>query len=125
MHAAHDPTETTAAARAAFLSKFELQVDPDGILPEGERQRRAEHAKKAYFARLALRSARARGRKNSRKSETAESKSAVAATGGISDGASSLMPPVAATVDLLSAVSLFLEFLRPRARADLNAKRAK
>ncbi len=55
-----DPSAHTAPARAAFMDRFELQVDPDGVLPEAERRRRAEHAKKAYFTRLALASARAR-----------------------------------------------------------------
>ena len=59
-HAAHDPRETTANARAAFLQRFERDVDPEGVLPEDERRRRAAYARKAYFARLALRSARAR-----------------------------------------------------------------
>jgi hypothetical protein len=36
------------------------EVDPDRELPEAERFRRAEHAKKAYFTRLALKSAQAR-----------------------------------------------------------------
>ena len=56
----HDARILTAQARAAFLHRFEREVDPDGTLPEEERQRRAEHARKAYFARLALASARAR-----------------------------------------------------------------
>jgi hypothetical protein len=56
----HDPRILTASARAAFLAKFEREADPDGTLPEEERRRRAEHARKAYFARLALASARAR-----------------------------------------------------------------
>ncbi len=60
LHASHDPRETTAKARAAFLGRFEDQVDPERVLPEEERRRRAEHARKAHFARLALASARAR-----------------------------------------------------------------
>ncbi len=60
LHARVDPSAHTAPARAAFLAKFEAEVDPDGILPEVERKRRAEHARKAYFARLALASAKAR-----------------------------------------------------------------
>jgi hypothetical protein len=60
MHSRSDPRETTAAARAAFLARFEHEVDPDGTLPAAERCRRAEAARKAYFARLALKSARAR-----------------------------------------------------------------
>jgi hypothetical protein len=55
-----DPTEGTAAVRAAFLDRFEREVDPDGTLPPAERARRAEHARKAYFTRLALASAKAR-----------------------------------------------------------------
>jgi hypothetical protein len=55
-----DPREGTAAARAAFNDRFEREVDPDGLLPRDERQRRAECARKAYFARLALASSRAR-----------------------------------------------------------------
>jgi hypothetical protein len=50
----------TGPARAAFASRFEREVDPDGILIPAERARRAEHARKAYFTRLALKSAQAR-----------------------------------------------------------------
>jgi hypothetical protein len=57
-----DPTAATAPARQAFLSRFEREVDPDGRLTPEERCRRAEHAKKAYFARLALKSAQVRRR---------------------------------------------------------------
>ncbi|MDQ3570452.1 MAG: hypothetical protein M3450_01445 [Actinomycetota bacterium] len=60
LHATHDPHETTKPARNAFLARFEREVDPDGRLPEAERRRRAEAGKKAYFSRLALKSARAR-----------------------------------------------------------------
>ncbi len=62
-HSRHSPIETTAAARAAFLSRFEREVDPDTALPEAERQRRAEAAKKAYFTWLALKSVQARRRR--------------------------------------------------------------
>ncbi len=60
MHAKYDPRETTAAARAAFLDRFAQQVDPGGTLPQDERTRRAEAARKAYFTRLALKSAQVR-----------------------------------------------------------------
>ena len=60
LHATHDSRVLTAPARAAFLAKFEDEVDPDQQLPVLERQRRAEHARKAYFTRLALASVRAR-----------------------------------------------------------------
>jgi hypothetical protein len=55
-----DPSARTAPARRALLDRFERQVDPDGALSPTERARRAGHARKAYFARLALRSAQAR-----------------------------------------------------------------
>ena len=60
LHATHDSRETTANARAAFLAKFLDEVDPARVLPEDELQRRAEMAKRAYFARLALKSAKKR-----------------------------------------------------------------
>ncbi|BBY60227.1 hypothetical protein [Mycolicibacterium sarraceniae] len=50
----------TAPARKALLDKFERQVDPHGTLTPAERATRAEHARKAYFKRLALKSAQAR-----------------------------------------------------------------
>lgn len=60
MHARHDSRATSAPGRRAFLERFEREVDPEGVLPIAERQRRAEHARKAYFTRLALKSSRAR-----------------------------------------------------------------
>ena len=54
-----DAAAHTAPARAAFLGRFEREVDPDGALDPGERTRRAEHARKAFFLRLALTSAHA------------------------------------------------------------------
>lgn len=55
-----DPAAHTAPARAEFNARFERQVDPDNVLSPEERSRRAGHARRAYFAALALRSARAR-----------------------------------------------------------------
>jgi hypothetical protein len=60
LNALYDPRATTRNARAAFLDSFERAVDPHGLLPIDERQRRAAYAKKAHFARLAHLSARAR-----------------------------------------------------------------
>lgn len=60
LHSKYDSRQITRSARAAFLGRFEVQVDPDGVLPVAERQRRAEAAKKAYFARLAQKSAATR-----------------------------------------------------------------
>lgn len=67
LHATHDPRETTAAARKAFQDRFTKQVDPDGVLPEAERQRRAEYARKEYYTRLAYRSAAARRERNTKR----------------------------------------------------------
>lgn len=53
----------TAPARAAFLARFEAEVDPDGTLAAADRARRAEAARKLYFGRLAYKSARARSKK--------------------------------------------------------------
>jgi len=47
-------------ARDAFMARFDEEVDPDRILSDAERKRRAEHAKKLYFTRLAFKSAKAR-----------------------------------------------------------------
>lgn len=54
---------STLAGTAAFLARFEAEVDPDGILAPEERARRAGFARKAYFAKLALASSRARAMK--------------------------------------------------------------
>jgi hypothetical protein len=61
--AKHDNREMTAAARAvgpASVDYWLRQVDPD--LPEPERLRQADRLKRLHFARLALKSAKARSR---------------------------------------------------------------
>lgn len=60
VHAKYDSRDLTANARRSFLARFEDEVDPDRSLPEAERIRRAEHARKAYFQTLAYKSARSR-----------------------------------------------------------------
>jgi hypothetical protein len=45
------------------MSRFEREVDPDGTLPPAERAKRAESARKAHFARMALLSAQARAKR--------------------------------------------------------------
>jgi hypothetical protein len=62
LHGHVDGREHTAPARAAFLDQFLHEADPDGILPEEERRRRAGNLLKAYMCRLALASSRARTR---------------------------------------------------------------
>jgi hypothetical protein len=63
LHAQRDPVETTRAARAAFMGRFERQVDPDLKLAEPERRWRADAARKAHFIKLALKSAEVRRRR--------------------------------------------------------------
>ena len=55
-----DRAEATAKARRAAMDRFDRQVDPDLVLAPEERAKRAEFARKAYFAGLALKSAKAR-----------------------------------------------------------------
>lgn len=57
LHAKYDARETTKKAREVFMSRWDQEVDPNNVLEPTERQRRAEAAKRAYFARLAYRSA--------------------------------------------------------------------
>jgi hypothetical protein len=66
MHARHDARRTSANGRAAFLARFEHEVDPHGRLDPEERCRRAEQARRAYFARLSLAAAKARRAKRQR-----------------------------------------------------------
>jgi hypothetical protein len=56
--ARHDTRDTTRAARSAFLARFEREVDPDAKLSPTERARRADAARRAYFASLRLRRTR-------------------------------------------------------------------
>jgi hypothetical protein len=51
---------STAAGTAAFLARFEREVDPEGTLRPEDRARRAEHARKAYMTGLALKASRAK-----------------------------------------------------------------
>lgn len=66
-----DRAARTAAARAALLARFERDVDPDGVLSPGERAARAESARRAFYARLALRSVQARAAARANEQSTA------------------------------------------------------
>ena len=61
-----NPCARTAPARSKFLERFEIQVDPLSALPEAERRRRAESARRAYFCELSRRSAAARRTRSSK-----------------------------------------------------------
>ncbi len=54
MHARHG-LETSSPGTAAFLRKFEVEVDPERELDEAERQRRAKAALRSHMAGLRLR----------------------------------------------------------------------
>lgn len=79
LHSRYDSKEITTAARKAFLDRFERDVDPDGILDPAERSRRADHARKAYFSRLAYLSAKTRAAKRSPNEQKEIDKAAMAA----------------------------------------------
>jgi hypothetical protein len=48
-----DPVSGTAAARGAFLAKFDDEVDPARALDPVERERRAARARRVYMSGLA------------------------------------------------------------------------
>ncbi|WP_083390643.1 hypothetical protein [Parafrankia soli] len=61
--AATTPADVSAPARAAFLARFEREVDPDGTLPPDVRAAKAKAALSAQMSRVALAKKRAqRGR---------------------------------------------------------------
>ena len=59
----YGPDEIAARARDGFMDKFRREVDPDGLLTDLERERRAKLALKAHMTSLAIASARSRRRK--------------------------------------------------------------
>jgi hypothetical protein len=54
-------------ARAAYDARWAKLVDPEGLLAPDERERRAEHARKAHFTKMAFESAKSRRRGQSKK----------------------------------------------------------
>lgn len=63
MHARNDPKQITRKARGSSpqsLTYWARKVDPDQVLDPEERKRRADHARRAYMAGLALKSAQKR-----------------------------------------------------------------
>jgi len=76
-----DRSTATLPARSAMLAKFEREVDPDNVLDPAERTRRADHKRRAYMQRLALKSAQSR-RKVRELTATAEMAEAELAAGG-------------------------------------------
>lgn len=66
MHSRNDSREVSQPARDAFWEKFLDQVDPDRVLGQRERERRARAALKAHMATLAYRSSVARNKRRAR-----------------------------------------------------------
>jgi hypothetical protein len=69
----------SAPARLAFYDSFEDQVDPDRELPEADRLTRANAARRAYFTKLAAKSAKVRGEKAAARRYAAELRQVAAA----------------------------------------------
>lgn len=55
-----DRTAATEVARRAARDRFHRLVDPDGVLPLDERAKRAESARRAFYADMARKSAASR-----------------------------------------------------------------
>jgi len=62
-----DPTRQGEIMRAGLERRFLDEVDPNRELSEAERIRRAECARKAFYQRLALASAKARRERSARR----------------------------------------------------------
>lgn len=55
-----DPTRQSLVLQRGIRAKFEREVDPNNELTPQERARRADAARKAHMARIALKSSRVR-----------------------------------------------------------------
>lgn len=73
---------STKAGTAAFLARFEFQVDPDHTLTPEVRARRAEHALRAHMSALALRASLARSADRKEKAAPALGSPGAAYEGG-------------------------------------------
>lgn len=60
-----DRAARTRNAREAMQQRFEQQVDPDRVMSPADRAKAVENARKAYYRRLALKSAEVRRQKAS------------------------------------------------------------
>lgn len=79
-----DRSAATAPARKAFNDRFIRDArDRFGDLPEAELLQRAEQLRRAYFARLALKSSRARSRARELTAEAEAADAELAEMGGL------------------------------------------
>lgn len=60
-----DRSARTRAAREGLEARFEREVDPDGVMSPADRSKAVANARRAYYQRLALKSAAARRAKAS------------------------------------------------------------
>ena len=65
MHSRHSIEATTSKGLRAANDRFIREVDPDLVLPEGERMRRADAARQAWMTRLSFLARQARQVKSS------------------------------------------------------------
>ncbi len=69
----HNPVDLTAEARRVFREEhFAHQVDPLGTLPPEERARRAEAARRLFYARMSEASVKARRRRSAARPQPAD-----------------------------------------------------
>lgn len=78
-----DRSAATAPARRAFDERFEREVDPDGVLTPDERACRAQHARKAFYTRLALKSVQSRRRAAALTAEAEKAEAELSAPEGV------------------------------------------
>lgn len=55
-----DPAKNAERGQAGLIAKFEREVDPDGVLSDAERRRRAECRRREHLARLSYASSKAK-----------------------------------------------------------------
>lgn len=94
--AVNDPRRYTKAARQAFRDSFLEKVDPDGTLrlsDPDEASRRAEAARRAFYAELTLRRLQAQ-QKRARRRDRGDDDAAgwEAASEGVTEGGSGTRP---------------------------------
>lgn len=62
-----DRAAATAPARAGLRAKFAREIDPDGVLPPDELERRVDNLHRAHMARMSLAASKARSAKRARR----------------------------------------------------------
>jgi hypothetical protein len=68
--AQHDVKELGRKSAQTLTQRLELEVDPHHVLPDGERRRRVEAARRAFYTSIAFRAVIARRKKANRRGAT-------------------------------------------------------